>query len=300
MTRSEAIAGIALLSGAALAACDPKGSLGSIPPTAGSPLHPTAFGSQIYPSDNVAESVGLLAACGSKLLRVTANNEQFDYFDTVFAAASQHAMRVVVITPYASQPVDAKAYAASVVMFQQRYSAFDPMWEIWNEPDLEYYWGAHPDYTTYANLAIPTATALRNAGAKDVLSGGTSGIDLSWIYSMRTHGVLDVVTGCAVHNYNEPVSARPLYIQALHMLPPGVGLYTTETCVPSNNADQVRFLREMWYLHRELGLPAMIWCEFRDGTAGASGPYTYPYGLVTANYGPKGVYYAAQATIVSA
>ena len=103
--------------------------------------------------------------------------------------------------------------------------------------------------------------------------------------------------GCAVHSYKPPGYARTEYIQALALLPRGVGLHTTETTVAAG-ADQTVFVRQMWYLHRELDLPTMVWAEFRDGTAGTSGAYTEPYGLVTGTYFRKPVYYAAQALVL--
>jgi hypothetical protein len=292
MRRSEALAGIALASLAALPACAPTSS--AVIATKGSPLFPTAFGSQIYPSDDIAKTLPLLAACGTTLLRVNVNNGDFGYFDALFAAATAHGMRVIAISQYASQPVDVAAYVADAVTFHRRYAALNPIWELWNEPNLAHYWGAPPDLNAYAKLAIATATALRNAGAREILSGGTSGIDLNWIYGLRIRGVFDVVSGCAVHHYKKPVLNE--YLQAGSLLPPGVALYTTEACVVDSGGPS-SFLRDLWYVHRYLGLPALIWCEFRDGTAGSSPPYTDPMGLVTADYIRKPAYYVAQSLV---
>jgi hypothetical protein len=294
MRRSEALAAIGLAPIAALTACAP--SVSGVTATSGSPLRPTAFGCHVYPSDDVAQAVTLLAACGSKLLRVTANNGIFPYFDTLFAAAAKNGMRVIVISDYAPQPVDLTAYAANAVTFHQRYAAYDPIWELWNEPNLAHYWGAPPDRDAYAKLAIATATALRNAGAREILSGGTSGIDVNWIYDLRTRGVFDLVTGCAVHSYKPPAQALNEYIQAISLVPPGVKIYTTESCVDTSRG-QSAFFQDMWYVHRQLSLPVLIWCEFRDGTAGTTPPYTDPLGLVTAGYGLKDVYYTAKALV---
>lgn len=296
MRRSEALAGIALGPIAALAACAPNVS--GIVATKGSPLRPTAFGSQLYPSDDIGQAVSLLAAFGSKLVRVTANNDTLPYFDELFAAATEHGMRVIVISQYAPQPVDVAAYAANAVTFHQRYAAHNPIWELWNEPNLEAYWGAPPDRNAYAKLAIATARALRNAGARDILSGGTSGIDIDWIYGLRIRGVLDVVTGCAVHSYKKPAHALNEYFQAMSLMPPGVAIHTTEACVV-NSSGPSTFLREMWYVHRYLGLPMLVWCEFRDGTAGPHPPYTDPMGLVAPDYFRKDVYYTAQAMVLN-
>ncbi|HYZ14835.1 MAG TPA: hypothetical protein VE591_00480 [Candidatus Acidoferrum sp.] len=282
---------------AALTACNLNGG-GKVVPTGGSALHPTAFGSQIYPTDDIGQTMALLAGCGSSLIRVGADSGDSAYFDQLFPAAAAHGIRVIVISAYASQPVDLTAYAASAVAFQKRYGAYNPIWEIWNEPNLAHYWGANPDVGAYSQLAIATATALRSAGAREILSGGTSGIDVGWLYDMRTRGVFDAVTGCAVHSYKSPALAQNEYLQAASLMPPGIALYTTEACVQNAN-DQPTFFRDMWYIHRELNLPAMVWCEFRDGTAGPKPPYTDPYGLVTASYQQKNVYSLIQKTLMS-
>jgi hypothetical protein len=292
MRRAEALAGIALAPIAALSACAPTTS--AVIATKGSPLFPTAFGSQIYPSDDLSKTMPLLAACGSKLVRVNVNTGDFQYFDNLFAAATKYGMRVIAISEYATQPVDLNAYVADAVTFQKRYAALDPIWEIWNEPNLEHYWGAKPDLDAYAKLAIATAMALRAAGAREILSGGTSGIDLNWIYGLRIRGVFDAVTGCAVHFYKKPNLNE--YLQAGSLLPRGVQIYTTEACL-SDWDGPAPFFRDLWNIHRYLGLPVMVWCEFRDGTAGTMPPYTNPQGLVTASYDPKATYVVAQSVV---
>lgn len=297
MKCSDALAAIAVAPLAALPACG-RG-INGIVETKGVATSPTAFGSQLYPSDDLAQTIPLLAACGGKLLRVTANDASFSYFDALFAAATAHGMRVILISQYAPQPVDPAAYAADAAAFHRRYAAHDPIWEIWNEPNLAAYWGAPPDRYAYAKLAIATATALRTAGARDILSGGTSGVDVSWVYDLRKSGVFDVVTGCAVHSYKKAAKALNDYIQAISLMPPGISIYTTEACVVTSS-DQPTFFREMWDLHRYLGLPAMVWCEFRDGTAGPNPPYTDPLGIVTPDYLPKPVYYTAQSLVGAA
>jgi hypothetical protein len=289
MRRSEALAGLAA---AALTGC--AKNVSGLSTARGTSSAPTAFGSQIYPSDDIGQTLTLLSGIGSSLIRVTADNGNFPYFDALFPAASALGIRVIVISDYAPQPVDPVVYAADAVTFQQRYASYNPIWELWNEPNLAHYWGAPPDRDAYAALAIATATALRNAGARQVLSGGTSGVDLNWIYGLRTRGVLDAVTGCAVHSYIDPNAALNTYLQALSLMPPGVTIYTTEACVSTG---QPGFFQGMWQVHRYLGLPMLIWCEFRDGTAGSEPPYTDPMGLVTASYVPKPVYYTAKGLI---
>jgi hypothetical protein len=279
--------GVTALAGCSDEECYP------IPPIAGNPSKPTAFGVTLYPEDDVDRAVSLIQGCGGTIARFGFSGG-FEFPDALFEAATPQGIRVILITPYAQQPVDVVAYAANCAAIQTRYAKYNPIWEIWNEPNLERYWGATPNVDDYTQLAIATAKALRGAGAVDVWSGGISGIDYAWIRRMIALGAYDVMNACAVHTYEEVCTQYTSYVDVLGVLPPGVKLYTTETCIPSTE-DQVGFLRQMWSIHRGLGVSGMIWCELRDGTAGNHGFYTLPYGLVTVEYVPKASYYAAQA-----
>ncbi len=220
-----------------------------------------------------------------------------DDADAVLSKAAAYGLRVVLISPYSTQPVNSASYASQCVAIHRRYATHNPIWEIWNEPNLDMYWGAAPNVRDYGKLAITTGTALRANGASDVWTGGTSGIDVRWSYALLQQGVFDVLNGCAVHSYKDPGAASADYVALQKLLPPNVPIHTTETCVPSNVEDQSAFLSGMWYIHRALGLPTMIWCELRDFTAGAHPPYNYPYGLLWSTYRPKDAYYTAKSLI---
>ena len=217
-----------------------------------------------------------------------------DWADAVMPKAAQQGLRVVFISPYSPQPVDPVAYAVQCATVHQRYAAYDPVWEIWNEPNLAQYWGAPPSVNDYVKLAVATATKLRVSGASQVWSGGTSGIDVRWSYAMLQQGAFEVMNGCAVHSYKDPGAASADYVALQKLLPPNFPIHTTETCVPSSQ-DQSAFLEGMWYIHRALGLPTLIWCELRDFTAGLNPPYNYPYGMLWSTYNPKPVYYTAKS-----
>lgn len=263
---------------------------------AGAAQLPTAFGSQVYPGDDPARAIALIAALGSKYVRVSVQVPPA-FLDAVVGAAKAAGLRVILLSAYAAQPVDLAAYARATAQFALRYAAANPVWEIWNEPNLPQYWNGPPDVGAYIAVLAATATALRAAGATDIWTGGTSGVDLNWIYNLVTRGAFRSANGCAVHSYKPPGDARTEYVQAVSFLPAGVALHTTETCIASSVGSQLDFFNQMWYLHRELNLPTMIWCEFRDGTAGASGADSEPYGLVNPDYSIKSVYPAVQLAI---
>jgi len=106
-----------------------------------------------------------------------------DFSDAVFAAR-KHGIRVVAISPVMPQPIDPEAYAATCVTLQIRYAKYDPIWRYGTSRPFAVV-GAAADVNDYAKVALPTATALRAAGARDIWSGGTSGLDLSWIAELK-------------------------------------------------------------------------------------------------------------------
>lgn len=268
-----------------------------MPPLTGARLVATRFGSQVYPQDDVERALALIAGCGGSLARIGINGD-FDFADAIFAAATRREMRVVVLTDIVPQPVDVAAFANAHAAIQRRYAQYSPIWEIWNEPNLAHYWGTQPNVDDYSRLAVETAKALRAAGAADVWSGGTSGVAIDWIRKMKDRGVFDYVNGCAVHSYEDPCLAYNHYGMLVGLVPAGVQIHTTETCVASAPSEQADFLRLMWYIHRNVGVATMIWCELRDGTAGKNGPYALPYGLVAANYTVKPSYRMAASLIL--
>jgi hypothetical protein len=295
MRRSDAVRLVVGAAASIVAGCSSDTPACSpVAATAGSASKPTSFGVTLYPQDPAGRDVSLLVGCGGTLARTGVTFGSYSYTDALLAAAAQRGMRVILISPYASQPVDVNSYASSCAAVHARYAQYNPIWEIWNEPNLQYYWGADPNVKNYTALAIATAKVLRAAGASDVWSGGTSGVDSSWTKQMVSLGAFDVMNGCAVHVYDAGCLILEQFNQLLPILPSGIQIHTTETCIPSTQ-DQVNFLEQMWYVHRSLGIPTMIWCEMRDGNAGYNGAYTLPYGLVTTDYVLKPSYYAAQS-----
>jgi hypothetical protein len=296
MRRSDLLKFLAASSLTALASCNDGAP--TVTYAAGSARVPTAFGSQIYASDDVTRSLRLLARAGAKYVRIGVQTPPA-FLDALVSAATHYGLRVILISAYASQPVKLDAYAQAAAQLHLRYAAANPVWEIWNEPNLAQYWNGPPDVNAYLAVLAATAPALRAVGATDIWTGGTSGVDLNWIYNLVRLGAFRYATGCAVHSYEPPGYARTEYIQVAGFLPKGIGLHTTETCIASSVGSQVDFFNQMWYLHRELNLPTMVWCEFRDGGAGTTPPFNEPYGLVGPDYSIKSVYAAMELAIKS-
>ncbi len=83
-----------------------------------------------------------------------------------------------------------------------RYTTSVTYWEIWNEPNLEFFWGRPPDAEDYAKLVKVAAARIRQANPRAVIAGGvTSGIDFAFLETCFQNGLLDAVDAITVHPY---------------------------------------------------------------------------------------------------
>ena len=159
---------------------------------------PTDFG----PTDQI---VTLAAQRGLSVLPVVMNSPYWD----------------AVSTGTKDQPQDDGPYADYLTALVQRYGPNgtfwsdnpdltpDPIrqWQIWNEPDLTYWWSSQPWQPSYVALLKAAHDAIKAAdpGAKVVLAGlpNKSWLELGSLYKIRgARSLFDVV---AVHAY----TARP-------------------------------------------------------------------------------------------
>jgi hypothetical protein len=113
----------------ALAGCSDPVSCLPVPAVAGVASKPTSFGVSIYPEDDIQQAISLVLGCGAKIVRIGYSSDASfaAYIPGVFAAAAQAGLRVILITPYATQPVDIDAYVTACVSIYQTYAQYDPI-----------------------------------------------------------------------------------------------------------------------------------------------------------------------------
>ena len=129
----------------------------------------------------------------------------FSAYDRLLAA-----MRILFILDYGNPLYDdGKAPAtddarAAFVQFAaeaaRHFAGKNVVWEIWNEPNLAQFWKPAPDPAAYAQLAIATSRAVRQADPDATLIGpGTS--DFPWEFLEETfrRGLLNEVDAISVH-----------------------------------------------------------------------------------------------------
>jgi hypothetical protein len=96
-------------------------------------------------------------------------------------------------------PQSANDYAAALGVLVNRYGSRVLAWEIWNEPDLSYFWGdTTPDPARYVGLVKAAKTA--NPGAF-ILGGAVSKTDTTYVSRMYDAGVRGYMDALSIHPY---------------------------------------------------------------------------------------------------
>jgi polysaccharide biosynthesis protein PslG len=85
----------------------------------------------------------------------------------------------VVAPPQA--PDEVAAFARWAAAAALRFKAFDPIWEIWNEPDGEGFWPPRPDPGAYTRLARAACRAIRRA-VPDAFVAGPAAAEMPTVW----------------------------------------------------------------------------------------------------------------------
>ncbi len=187
------------------------------------------------PADQARE-LDAMTAAGATWLRldfpwpsIQPSAEEWNWapFDRAVAAAHARGLKVLGVLSYAPRwarrppsagvaPFDTAAFAAFAGTSARHFGSRGvDHWEVWNEPNLERFWGAPPDALAYSKALLAASAAIRAAhpGAT-VLSGGlapaTDAADgsevapLTFVAAMYAAGADAAFDALAVHPYSYP------------------------------------------------------------------------------------------------
>jgi hypothetical protein len=174
-------------------------------------LYTTLRSVEVHPQyGDPAAQLAVAASLQANAVRVDYTQEYGEaYYDALFNAAIANHLSVMEITPYlhtndtfAQQiPCTPAAYAAYVAAEAGLRCGSVPalLFELYNEPDT-----ANSQATlspaTYLALVQATAPAIRKAcPSAAILTGGTSGLDLTWDTSVAS--IAPLVDGYGLHPY---------------------------------------------------------------------------------------------------
>ncbi len=192
-----------------------------------------------YPEETTTAAVytndfELLEETGIDLLRISfgwdgieAEEDTYDWLfwdDFVETAVDEYGITLipyVMYTPkwaatnqdesyyWRSPPKDYAEFGEFVFDLVTRYKDRIKTWELWNEPDIEWFWtGTVEEFAPFIKAG---AEAVRRADPEATIVFGGIAHDPDFLLALfRDHGVSEVVDVVNMHNYNETWSARPV------------------------------------------------------------------------------------------
>ncbi len=319
----------------------------SLPRLAGEP----AFGSQFhatwsnYTAQDRAAILDKLAAAGVEWVRIDVGWASYEYHgagqieswytNRVDAAVNEARARglKVLLTPWmtpgwananagtSAPPTNPADYARFLTWLADHHKGRVQAYEVWNEPNLNYFWKGTP--TQYSSLLKAAYPALKAGDpAAQVVLGGPAYNDAAWIanqYQLGIQGSFDIM---ATHPYQGFANAAPetpsdgtrgsfTHVTAVRdlMVANGDGakpIWFTEFgwsdhatpagtpnwqwgVTPTQQADYlIRSLR--WVATNAPYVTQVFWYNERNQTSGDA--HLDNYGLLTADLGEKPVYQA--------
>ncbi len=207
---------------------------------ADAPFHHTVLGlCEDYPEETTTEAVyradfELLKETGIDVLRISFGwdgiEEEQDEYDWLFwddfveTAVDEYGITLipyVMYTPrwastnkedayfWRSPPEDYDEFAEFVFDLVTRYKDRITSWELWNEPDIEWFWMGTAE--EFAPFLAAGAEAVRRADPEATIVFGGLAHDTDFLLTLfRDHGASEHVDVVNMHNYNETWSADPV------------------------------------------------------------------------------------------
>ena len=214
----------------------------------------------------------------------------FSRFDPFLDALQRHRLRPVLILDYGNPhhdggqaprtPEARAAFARFAGAAARRYAGRGIVWEIWNEPNLPYYWTPRPDAAAYVALVAETAAALRSADPSGMVVGLSLGgcvWDRDFVRDAFAAGLLAHVDAVSIHLYPAPdVEGAARYFDELRAQMRAAGRERPILCTEmgSQTHDEARqwdYLSRMTDGNARAGVPLTIWYSFRDDEEGHFG-----------------------------
>lgn len=205
-----------------------------------------------------------------------------------------------------------EAYARWAAVAAKRYAAHKPIFELWNEPDHDFFWPPKSDPSAYSRLALRACRAIKEVapdayvigpGAAEVPDG--RGRFPPYLAQVLRSELPDCLDGVSLHPYleraaidgtmsvwnavrNEMASSRKGKKQP-ELISSEWGLSTYQRRISED--ERAGYLAKMLILNSVSGVPVSIWYNMRDnGDDGSVAENRF--GLVDAALKPRPAWFA--------
>ena len=241
-----------------------------------------------------------------------------DYSNPLYASRVDVTDRTGRTTPLTSAPVSevaVKAFADWAVAAATHFSRYDPVWEIWNEPEGDKFWPPQANASQYSNLAIQTCRRLRAADPAALIIAPASAKpptvdnpEPPFLDAVMRSGILECLSGVSAHPYlprrdlddtpkdwdalNKMIDKYRAGTRRLSIVSSESGISTFGTAfVASRVAEeniQAAYAVRMMLLNFVSGVAISIWYDWRDDGTDPANP-EHHFGLVHVDLSPKPV-----------
>jgi hypothetical protein len=285
---------------AALLACLGLGTLPSHAekaelPDASDPL--AGMGVNIHFTDAKPGELEMLSRAGFRWIRTDltwsrtegkTGSYDFSIYDRLLASLDKFHIRTIFVLDYGNGLYDnglpphtdegraafARWSVAAVTHFKDR----GVLWEIWNEPNGNWFWKPHQNAEDYTKLALAVNQALHQAVPEEMMVGpALYGTHLDFIDTLGRAGVLADWSALTIHPYlrGGPETYGPTYDQARTLIkkyaPPGqrMDLLCGESGYTSvwkgtNEVMQGKYLARLYLFDVFSGIPVTIWYDWHE------------------------------------
>ncbi len=289
---------------------------------------PEPFGVNIHFTHALPGELNLIAAGGFRWVRMdlfwnTVEQVQGRYefweYDALVAAMTQRGIRIIFILDYGNPLYDhgfaphsteaRAAFARFAAAAARRYRGKGIVWEIWNEPNLDYFWPPEADVARYGALLLEAAAAIRRADPTAfIVAPGTSGYDWPFWTALGEMGVFKKLDAVTVHSYGLeiPEHVGLYYVQLaalLHRYSPAWklpvlsgewGYSSVERGI--SEGQQAQYLARQWLINLAYDVNLSIWYDWRDDGVDRA-DIEQNFGTVHHDLSPKPAYRAAQTLL---
>jgi hypothetical protein len=293
-----------------------------------SPVVPDGLGVNIHFTGEPARDLDMIQAAGFKFIRMdftwsaiekTKGAYDFKGYDILTDALARRGIRALYILDYSNALYETeqsvrteagrRAFASFAAAAAKRYRGRGILWELWNEPNIEF-WKPQPSVNDYMALAKAVFPAIRKAdpGATCV-APATSGIPFDFLEECFRQGLLDLVDAVTVHPYRQepPETVIGDYARLRELIAkyrpdrrdlPILSGEWGYSSVWSNfdAARQGRYLPRQFLTNLSQGVPLSIWYDWHDDGINPR-EAEHHFGTVTFDYKAKPAYRAMERLV---
>ncbi len=233
----------------------------------------------------------------------------FSAYDRLMASLEKFHLRALLILDYGNPLYDdgqsphteegRAAFTRWAVAVVTHFKNRGVLWEIWNEPNVDWFWKPRENPEDYTKLALTVSAALKQAAPDEMIVGpALSGAKLDFIEVLARAGVLDDWSALTIHPYRKtgPETYGADYVKARKLIKkyavPGhpVELLCGESGYSSvwaglDETLQGKYLARLFLFDILSGIPVTIWYDWHDDGLDSKNS-EHHFGIVQNEYHP--------------